>query len=51
MIENPDLAEYYDHLQVIVRGELWSAERWGAIWKMNTGQYDHLITRFQQRNN
>ena len=51
IIENPDLAEFYDHMLVITRGDLWSAERWEAIWKMNTGQYDYLITRFLQRNN
>jgi arabinofuranosyltransferase len=51
LIENPDLAEFYDHMLVIVRGDLWSAERWQAIWKMNTGQYDDLITKFLQRNN
>ena len=42
-ITDPALAEYYDQLRLIIRGDLWTAERWEAIWKMNTGQYDYLI--------
>jgi len=42
-ITDPSLAEYYDKLHLIVSGDLWTAERWEAIWKMNTGQYDYLI--------
>jgi arabinofuranosyltransferase len=40
---DPDLYEYYRHLSLIVRGPLWSAERWRAIVAMNLGQFDHLI--------
>ncbi len=48
VIANPDLAAYYDKLKIIVSGPLWTAERWEAIWKMNTGQYDYLIESFME---
>lgn len=44
-ITDPNLAAYYDKLHLIVSGDLWTAERWEAIWKMNMGQYDHLLTQ------
>lgn len=43
LIADPKLARYYDFLKTIASGDLLSAERWTAIWKMNTGQYEHLI--------
>ena len=45
-IADPALAEYYDKLALIIRGDIWSLERWEAIWKMNTGQYDHLLEAY-----
>ena len=45
-IENASLALYYDKLKLIVSGPIWNADRWEAIWKMNTGQYDYLIEQF-----
>ncbi|HET9905417.1 MAG TPA: hypothetical protein VFQ23_02215 [Anaerolineales bacterium] len=45
-INDPALAEYYDKLLLITRGDIWSAQRWEAIWKMNTGQYDYLLERY-----
>lgn len=45
-IKDPALAEYYDKLSLITRGNIWSLERWSAIWKMNTGQYDYLIEEY-----
>lgn len=39
------LGEYYDQVALITRGELFSAARWRAIWRMNTGRLDHLIDR------
>ncbi len=44
-ITDKDLAEFYDFLSVIIKGPLWTRERWAAIWKMNLGAYDHLIDR------
>jgi len=40
------LAEYYAVLQRVVTGPLFTAERWRAIWKLNTGQHDHLIDAY-----
>ena len=45
-IKDPALAEYYDKLHLITSGDLWTTERWEAIWKMNTGQYDHLLETY-----
>ncbi len=42
-IQDENLAEYYDKLLVITRGALFSSQRLMEIWKMNTGQYNHLI--------
>ena len=46
VIRNNDLAEYYEKLALITRGELCDWERIVTIWRMNTGQYDHLIQRY-----
>ena len=42
MIEDPDLAEFYDALQTVTTGPLFTVERWRAIWAMNTGAFDSL---------
>ena len=42
-IQSPALADYYDHLLLIIRGDLWSWERLRAIVDLNLGRYDHLI--------
>lgn len=42
-IENENIAQYYDVLSLITRGDIWSLERWQAIWKINTGQYEYLL--------
>ena len=49
LIADPDLARYYDQLKIIISGNLFTTERWKAIWKMNTGQYDHLIDTARYR--
>jgi len=43
VIDDPDLAAYYDKLSLIVSGPVWSRERWDAVLSMNTGEYDHLV--------
>ncbi|MHB1322899.1 MAG: hypothetical protein ACYCXZ_00955 [Coriobacteriia bacterium] len=45
MIEDPDLARYYDHLSLVTSGPLWSAQRWRTILGMHLGRYDHPIDR------
>jgi arabinofuranosyltransferase len=42
-IEDQNLAKFYDQLELIIKGELFSRERWQAIWLMNTHQLDYLI--------
>ncbi|NPV84928.1 MAG: hypothetical protein HPY45_02810 [Anaerolineae bacterium] len=39
------LQEYYEKLKVITRAPLLNGDRLVEIWRMNTGQYDHLIDR------
>ncbi len=43
IIGDRKLGAFYDHLSLITRGDLFSGERWHAIWKMSTGQYQSLI--------
>jgi arabinofuranosyltransferase len=38
-----NLQAYYDRLELIVRGPIWSRERWETILNMNLGRFDHLI--------
>lgn len=42
-IEDPALHEFYDKLSIVIKGEIWSAERFQTIWKMNTGYYNNLL--------
>jgi arabinofuranosyltransferase len=42
-LADPHLAAYYEQLSLITRGDLWTLERWKAIWMLNTGQYDYLL--------
>lgn len=43
LLEDPDLARYYDHLLLITRGPIWSRERWRSIVAMQLGRLDGLI--------
>ena len=43
VMADKDLALYYDKLSFIVKGDLFDSQRFVEIWRMNTGQYDHLI--------
>ncbi|MBK7455706.1 MAG: hypothetical protein IPJ46_18865 [Anaerolineales bacterium] len=47
-IKNPDLAQFYDKLKIIISGNLYSIERISTILEMNTGKYDYLIERYEQ---
>lgn len=42
-IADADLATYYDALCLITRGDLFTSQRWRALWKLHAGHYDHLI--------
>lgn len=39
------VGEFYQHLSRIISGPLWSLDRWASIWKLQTGQLDHLIPK------
>jgi len=43
VLRDPQLAKFYDHMQLITTGSLWSGKRLRAIWRLNTGQYDALV--------
>jgi len=43
LLKDTGLAEYYEYLRLITRGDFFDPARWEKIWKMNTGQYNHLI--------
>lgn len=36
-LEDPALRDLWSDVRLVTRGELWSAARWGAIWRLNTG--------------
>jgi arabinofuranosyltransferase len=42
-VSDPQLKEFDQKLFIITRGDLFSWDRLVEIWKMNTGQYNHLI--------
>jgi arabinofuranosyltransferase len=42
VIDDPELAAFYDHLSLIVSGPLWSPDRLRKIVRLNTGAYAHL---------
>jgi arabinofuranosyltransferase len=42
-IADPQLAEYYERLDRILRGELWDRQRWRDIASLNLGDADRLI--------
>ncbi len=37
VISDPTLHRYYDDVHLVVRGELFTMDRWVAIWRLNTG--------------
>ncbi len=43
LIRDAGVAAYYDRLQIIAAGPIWSAERFRTILAMNMGRYERLI--------
>ena len=43
LIQDANIASYYDKLSIVVRGPLWDWNRILEIWNLNTGKYDYLI--------
>lgn len=52
MIEDENLAKYYDKLTIIQRSDdLFAWDRLKEIWNMNTGKYDYLIDAYDPPSN
>ena len=45
-IVDPGVAEYYEALVLVTRGDMLDPQRLVEIWKLNTGQYNHLIESY-----
>jgi hypothetical protein len=45
-LADPNLKAYYAILKDVVRGPLWSPERWGKIAALNLGRYDPLLNAY-----
>jgi len=43
LIEDKNIALYYDKLSFVIKGDLWSWQRIVEIWNLNTGKYDYLL--------
>lgn len=46
VIKDPGLARYYEVVRLITRDELFAKGRLAAIWRSNTGAYNHLIRNY-----
>jgi arabinofuranosyltransferase len=47
--DDPDLWEFYQKLNLITRGDIFSRERFTAIWEINTGKYDKFLDKYAIR--
>ncbi len=43
LIEDKNVARYYDKLSYVIHGPLWDWDRIIEIWNLNTGKYEYLI--------
>ena len=43
VIADTTLAALYDDVSLVVRGALWDARRWRAIWRLNQGYYKKRV--------
>jgi len=43
LIEDKNIALYYDKLSFVIKGNLWDWTRIVEIWNLNTGKYDYLL--------
>jgi len=43
LIEDENIALYYDKLSFVIKGDLWDWQRIVEIWNLNTGKYDALL--------
>ena len=42
-IKDPNIRLYYEKLSFVIKGDLWSWQRFVEIWNLNIGNYDDLI--------
>ncbi len=49
VIADPQLARYWDAIQLVTRGPLWSGARWRAIYELSTGRLDALRDAYVAR--
>ena len=42
-IVDDSLAVYFEKLRTVTRGDLFDTQRLREIWRLNTGEYDHLV--------
>lgn len=47
-ITNSSLAQYYEKLSIIIKGNLWDLNRLKEIWNFNLGKYDYLIDQYNK---
>jgi arabinofuranosyltransferase len=47
-IVDPGLHEYYDHLRIVISGDLWSMQRIKEIALINLGRYDRLLVGYSK---
>lgn len=47
-IKDPILGSLYNDVRLAVTGDLWSKSRWEAIYRLNTGYYNNLSSRFDR---
>ena len=47
-LANPVLKSLYADVELATRGDLWTAERWAAIWRLNSGHYRNLAQYFDR---
>lgn len=49
LIQNKNLALYYDKLEYVIRGPLFDVQRLTEIWKLNIGAYDYLLSNYSHK--
>jgi len=42
-LDDAQLDAYYQKIRLLTQGELYSVERWAAIWDLNTSSFDELM--------
>lgn len=43
LIQDPNVAAYYEKLSIVISGEILSSTRFKEIWNFNTGKYNSLV--------